>query len=169
MQKQNQLSDVVAGLVWIAFGVLLYSLTHKLSVMGSIFPIGVAIAFGVLGVLLSGKALLARTSSGQETTITSEEESELAKQTSVATQRPWRGVALTIVLLGWVLSIEKLGLPLSSILGFGVLVWIAGQGKLRLPQLLLTWLCGAVGIAAFILLMTQVLLLPVPMGEVFGY
>lgn len=143
----------IGAVFFIALGGIIWWQSQDLSMMGAVFPRVIAIAMIMTSALIILRALLINSQTTEET-----------DESGSITRSPWRGIALVASIAAWIILIKPLGLLLSSLLAFAILMLISEQGRFSFLRTIIILLAGAVGIGSIVVVMTEVLLIPVPKG-----
>ncbi|WP_119680843.1 tripartite tricarboxylate transporter TctB family protein [Indioceanicola profundi] len=151
--KRPDYGTIVVSAIFILLGIWVLSQTGEMSPLGSVFPRTIATvmivcsAVLIVVTLLRGRKLQAAASGSVESTP--------------------RRVALIMVMGAWILLMPVLGFFTTSLIAFVALLAVANYDPL--PARTMAWyaLAAVLTVGAFYLLMTRVLLVPVPKGLLF--
>lgn len=146
-----KIKTAFGSIFFIALGAIIWWQSLNLSVMGAVFPRVVSITMMLTSVLIILRMLISKAPLWSEAT--------REKPKNI-----WRGIFLVMTVGIWLMLFRPLGMILSSILAFAVLMLIAEQDELRPLRTTLILIGGAIGIFAVTLAMTEVLMIPVPKG-----
>ncbi|MCE8018578.1 tripartite tricarboxylate transporter TctB family protein [Halomonas sp. MCCC 1A11036] len=146
-----KIKTAFGSIFFISLGAIVWWQSLNLSVMGAVFPRVVSITMMLTSVLIILRMLLSKAPLWSEAT--------REKPKNI-----WRGILLVMTIGIWLMLFRPLGMILSSILAFAVLMLIAEQDELRPLRTTLILIGGAIGIFAVTLAMTEVLMIPVPKG-----
>ncbi|MGE4371973.1 MAG: tripartite tricarboxylate transporter TctB family protein [Xanthobacter sp.] len=153
---------ILPPLVLLSLAIFVGLEARSLSLMGAIFPTTIAVTLGLFCLLTLGQSAW-KLYSGHSVTDAPDPE---APETTIAPTW-WRGIALMAVLVMWLVLMYPLGLYVSSLLAFIALTIISDDDGFSLRRILISSVCGAIGISLMIQLMTRVLQIPIPKGTWF--
>ena len=149
---------IAVGLI--VLGLVLIRETGRMSALGSVFPITISAAMIIFSALL----LLRNVVLGLRRAAPREPEPQEMPATPGSSRRR---VAFLAAMAAWVVLLPVLGFFVASALGFFAVMAIATHDRLSLGQGVLLAVFGLAIVAGFTLLMSEVLLIPLPRGRIF--
>ncbi|SEN06727.1 tripartite tricarboxylate transporter TctB family protein [Palleronia pelagia] len=146
--------------LFVILGIALALETRGMTAMGSVFPTTISIALIVFSavLILRNLVLTLRGRGG------SEAQSDEAPATGGSNARRAFFVG---AMIAWIALIPVIGFLLASIAGYFAVMVVAMHERMSLKQIALLIVLGVAILAGFYLLMTEVLLIPMPRGHLF--
>lgn len=159
-RRPHDLPGTLAAVVFIVLGLALIRQTGRMTPLGSVFPITISAAMIAFSALL----ILRNVVLGLRRAAPREPDTQEMPATPGSTPRR---IAFLAVMGAWVLLLPVLGFFAASLAGFFAVMAIATHERLGVGQGMLLALFGLAIIAAFTLLMSEVLLIPLPRSRFF--
>ncbi len=153
--RYRELPAILFGLLFIGIGVAAYTQTREMSAMGSVFPGTLSAALVLLSVMLVAMQVV-RPAAPQAPD----------RPGAVKPSAP-RRMAVMAVMAVWALCLPVVGFFVTSLLAFLVLTAVATFDRPSLRVAVAYAVVAVVIVGAFQLLMSQVLLMRMPLGLLF--
>jgi hypothetical protein len=153
-QKPRDLSGMVMAVLFIGVGAWILLESRHLSALGSVFPSTIAIALILFSLILLGMNLR-RPRAAAAPAGADERESTP------------RRLLLVAIMIGWSLLMPVVGFFVSSLIAFVALLVVAEYERWSMRHAVLYGMTAVVVVAAFYFLMRDILLIPVPRGQLF--
>lgn len=159
-RRPHDLPGTLAAAGFIVLGVVLIGQTGRMTPLGSVFPITISAVMIVLAALLILRNIvLGRRGSAAAAP-------EMTEIPPVRGSMP-RRVAFLAAMAVWIVLLPVLGFFAASIIGFFAVMAVASHDRPGLREGAVLVVIGIAMIAGFYLLMSEVLLIPVPRGLLF--
>jgi hypothetical protein len=146
--------------LFVILGIVLTIQSRSMTAMGSVFPTTISIALIVFSSVLIIRNLVL-TLRGSEVAESQSDEAPKAGGSNA------RRAFFIGAMISWIVLIPILGFLAASIAGYFVVMTVAMHERMSLKQIALLILLGVAILAGFYVLMTEVLLIPMPRGHVF--
>lgn len=160
--KPHDPAGTLVALLFAAFGVVLMVSTGAMTPMGSVFPVTISAAMVVLSivlilrnVVLGIRAARASTASGTATA-----------PADAAGSMP-RRIAFLVAMAAWIALIPVLGFFVTSVVAYFTIMVVATHERLPVKEIIVLAVIGIAILSGFYLLMTEVLLIPMPRSLLF--
>tara|TARA_R100000655_G_scaffold76286_1_gene115341 strand:- start:933 stop:1394 length:462 start_codon:yes stop_codon:yes gene_type:complete len=150
----QRLKNITGSCVFTLVGILLWIQTKDYSALGSVFPRTMAFFMVVTAVLLLVRSVM-------------ESPAPQAEATTDKAADILRGIALIAIMIAWLILIDPLGLLLASILAFACLVIVSERDNSSPVRMIFIMLCGVLMIWGFTLVMSEVMMIPIPRATLF--
>lgn len=153
-------AGTLAAVLFVILGIVLTVQSRSMTAMGSVFPTTISIALIVFSVVLIVRNLVLTLRSDKLAEAPSDEAPAPGGSNA-------RRAIFVAAMIAWIVLIPVLGFLVASIAGyFGVMI-VAMHERMSLKQVALLVLLGVAILAGFYLLMTEILLIPMPRGYLF--
>ncbi|MFD1343012.1 tripartite tricarboxylate transporter TctB family protein [Litorisediminicola beolgyonensis] len=145
--------------IFILLGLFLVWQTGSMTPMGSVFPVTVSVAMIVFSAILILRNLVIGTRRGASATA--------PKEVPASNGSYLRRGLFLVAMVAWVLLIPILGFLAASALGYFAIMLIALHERMAPAKMALMVVLGAAILAGIYLLMSEILLIPMPRGLLF--
>lgn len=152
----QRLKNIAGSCVFIVVGGVLWFQARDYSALGSVFPRAMAFLMVVIAVLLLLRSVLKSPPPQAEDGVATNRASDVP-----------RGIALVVIMIAWLILMKPLGLLLSSILAFACLVIVSERDNTAPGRIIFIMLCGVLMIWGVTLVMSDVMMVPVPRATLF--
>ncbi|MEN3792431.1 tripartite tricarboxylate transporter TctB family protein [Fulvimarina sp. MAC3] len=150
---------VAAGFVFV--GVFLAYDSQSMTAMGSVFPITVSAAMAILGLVLVVRNLVLGMRHHAEAASGSQEDVGVDGGSNM------RRLLFVIAMIAWIALVPVLGFFVSSCLAYFAIMIVSVHERMGLKEGALLIVLGFVILGGFTLVMSKVLLIPMPRGMFF--
>lgn len=149
-----------AAALFVILGIVLTIESRSMTAMGSVFPTTISIALIVFSTVLIIRNIVL-TLRGNRAAAAQSDEAPAAGGSNV------RRAVFVAAMIGWIALIDVVGFLIASIAGYFVVMIVAMHERMSVKQLALLIVLGVAILAGFYLLMTEILLIPMPRGHLF--
>ena len=149
--KLHDLPGTLAAIVFIVLGAVLVRQTGTMTPMGSVFPIAISCAMMVFAALVIVRNIYLSVRAVPTAPV--EDGGSNARR-----------IALVVAMAAWIALIPILGFLTASILGYFAVMVVATHERTSLLQAAILVLVGLAVLVGFYVLMSEVLLIPMPRG-----
>ena len=160
--KLHDPEGALVAVSFAAFGALLIVSTGGMTPMGSVFPITISAAMVVLSVVLILRNLVL----GIRDARTSPPSDSSAITADAAGSMP-RRIVFLVTMAAWIALIPVLGFFVASVLAYFAIMVVATHERLPVREIVVLAVIGFAILLGFYLLMTNVLLIPMPRSLLF--
>jgi putative tricarboxylic transport membrane protein len=159
-RRPHDLPGTLAAAAFIALGLVLMRQTGRMTPLGSVFPITISAAMIAFSALLIARNVVL----GLRRAAHREPDTPEMPATPGSTPRR---LAFLAAMGAWVLLLPVLGFFAASVAGFFAVMAVAIHERLGVREGVLLAVFGLAIIAGFTLLMSEVLLIPLPRSRLF--
>lgn len=149
---------VAAGFV--VLGIILVYSSQSMSAMGSVFPITTSSAMAILGLVLIGRNLVLGLRG-----ITPA--SSATKEGGIEGGSNLRRILFVLAMVAWIALLPVLGFFVASCLAYFAIMIVSVHERMSVKEIALLVVLGLAILGGFTLLMSEVLLIPMPRGLFF--
>ena len=160
--KLHDPAGTSVALLFAAFGVMLMVSTGRMTPMGSVFPITISAAMVVLSIVL----ILRNVILGIREARTSPTSRSTAIPPDTAGSMP-RRIIFLVTMAAWIALIPVLGFFVASVLAYFAIMVVATHERLPVREIAVLTVIGFAILTGFYLMMTNVLLIPMPRSLFF--
>lgn len=153
-------AGTLAAALFVILGIVLTIQSRSMTAMGSVFPTTISIALIVFSTVLIVRNLVL-TLRGSEVAASQSDETSTAGGSNV------RRAIFIAAMTAWIVLIPIVGFLFASIAGYFAVMLVAMHERISFKQMALLIVLGIAILAGFYLLMTEILLIPMPRGYVF--
>ena len=158
--KFHDPAGTLAAALFIVLGIFLTVEARSMTAMGSVFPTTISVALIIFSAVLIVRNLVLTLRKTGAAVAKSDETSDVGGSNL-------RRAIFIAAMIAWIALIPVLGFFAASIAGYFAAMFVAMHERMSFKQIALMILLGVAILAGFYLLMTEVLLIPMPRGYVF--
>ncbi len=160
--KIHDPAGTIVAVLFAAFGTVLIVSTGTMTPMGSVFPITISAALVVLSLVL----ILRNVVLGVRAQKTATDFEAAAIEGDTAGSMP-RRIVFLVTMAAWIALIPVLGFFVASVLAYFAIMAIATHERLPIKEIAILAVTGFAILSGFYLMMTNVLLIPMPRSLLF--